>query len=156
MSDRGPGFPPLHELVPHRPPMLLLDEVVGHDERRTTCRTAARAAPPCPGSGPVPAWAALEYMAQCIAAHAGLCARSAGHPPRVGLLIGASRVAFHRAAFRSGQALTVVAEHVWGETALGSFACRVDDADTARPLAEGTLKVFAPADLGAFLAEAGR
>lgn len=153
MSELGASSLPLVDLVSHRPPMLLLDEVLAHDPRRTTCRTTIREDALFRGpDGLVPAWAGLEYMAQCIAVHAGLLARAEGRRPPLGLLIGSRRVDFHGAGFPCGQVLHVVAEHVWGETGLAAFECRVDDADTGRVLAEGALKVFAPDDVEAFMA----
>jgi predicted hotdog family 3-hydroxylacyl-ACP dehydratase len=99
--------------------------------------------------GHVPGWIALEYMAQCIGVHAGLEARASGEPPRVGFLVGSRRVDFHVPSFPCGRILRVVAEHVWGDTALGSFTCRVEEPATGTVLAEGVLKVFAPPDLAA-------
>jgi predicted hotdog family 3-hydroxylacyl-ACP dehydratase len=142
---------PLGELLPHRPPMVLLDGVVAHRPERTTCRTTVREAPGfhCP-DGRVPGWIALEYMAQCIAVHAGLRARAAGGTPRLGFLVGSRRVDFHAAAFARGQGLLVTAEHVWGDAELGSFSCRVEDAAGGEVLADGVLKVVAAdAALGA-------
>jgi predicted hotdog family 3-hydroxylacyl-ACP dehydratase len=153
VSDLGPSSLPLVDLLPHRAPMLLLDQVIAYDPHRTTCRATIREDALFLGpDGLVPAWAGLEYMAQCIAVHAGLRARAAGRPPPMGLLIGSRRVDFHVAGFPCGQILHVVAEHIWGETGLASFACRVDDAGTCRVLAEGALKVFAPDDVEAFMA----
>ncbi len=157
MSELDLSSMPLVDLVSHRAPMLLLDEILAHDPGRTTCRTTIREDALFRGpDGLVPAWTGLEYMAQCIAVHAGLRARAAGRRPPLGLLIGSRRLDFHRTGFPSGQVLHIVAEHVWGETGLAAFACRIDDADTGRILAEGALKVFAPDNVEAFMARMPR
>jgi predicted hotdog family 3-hydroxylacyl-ACP dehydratase len=144
---------PVADLLPHRLPMVLLEAVVEHATDRTVCVTTIgeNALFREPG-GLVPAWVGLEHMAQCIAAHAGLRARAVGEPPSVGFLIGSRRVAFHVAGFTPGQALTVTAKHLWGETGFASFACSVHDSHTGAILAEGTLSVFVPADPGSLAA----
>ncbi len=154
MSGGASSHASLAELLPHRPPMVLLDSVVEHDASRTVCTTTIgeNVLFREPG-GLVPAWIGLEYMAQCISAHSGLRARAAGEPPPVGFLIGSRRVEFHCAGFAPGQVLTVTARHVWGETGLGAFACSLHDAATGALMAEGTLNVFVPADLDALTTE---
>ena len=149
MSSEPSSRIPVADLLAHRPTMVLLEAVVQHSADRTVCvttigdNTIFRDA-----GGEVPAWVGLEYMAQCIAAHAGLRARADGKPPPVGFLIGSRRVAFHVAGFVPGQALIVTANHLWGETGLGSFACSVEDGGTGTLLAEGALNVFVPTDPG--------
>jgi predicted hotdog family 3-hydroxylacyl-ACP dehydratase len=147
----------LLDLVPHRPPMLLLDQLIEHDEHHTTCETTIGehtlfSRP----DGGAPVWVGLEYMAQCISVHAGLRARATGGRPRLGFLIGSRHVDFHVDGFARGQVLHVVAEEVWGGAEFGSFACRLYDPSTNAILAEGTLKVFAPADMEGFMAGAPR
>jgi predicted hotdog family 3-hydroxylacyl-ACP dehydratase len=89
----------------------------------------------------VPAWVAVEYMAQCVAAHGGLRARAAGDPVTIGFLLGSRAVTLHTPGFRPGQELEVEAAHVWGEQDFFSFACTVRDARTRVTLVEGTLAV---------------
>jgi predicted hotdog family 3-hydroxylacyl-ACP dehydratase len=83
------GFPPVRELVPQRPPMLLLDAVIAWDgATRSTCTaTVARRLAAGRRRG-MPAAALLEVMAQAVAALHGLRGRARGEPVRVGLLTG--------------------------------------------------------------------
>jgi predicted hotdog family 3-hydroxylacyl-ACP dehydratase len=74
----------------------------------------------------------------------------------VGFLIGSRRVLFHAAGFAPGQALTVTAKHLRGDSGLASFACSVYDADTGTVLAEGTLSVYLPKDLDSLAARTAR
>lgn len=151
---------PVAELLPHRAPMILLDAILEHTADRTVCVvTIGDDALFREPGGLVPAWVGLEHMAQCVAAHAGLRARAAGDPPPVGFLIGSRRVLFHAAGFAPGQALTVTATHLCGDsglTGLGSFACSVHDAGTGTVLAEGTLSVYLPKDLDSPAARTAR
>src|SRR5207247_882287 len=109
----GPTYPGIEEVLPQAGRMVLLTRIVGHTEERTTCAVEVSTASPFyDGQGGVPAWVALEYMAQCVAAHGGLrrpggrasggvvvtgmpglCPRGSDWPPvRTGLRAGRSGV----------------------------------------------------------------
>lgn len=120
------SFPAIHELLPHRPPMLLLDAVVAFDDESVECTVEIRESSTFfePGAG-VPAWVALEYCAQAIAAFAGLKARSAGGEPRIGLLVAARELTLQTQVFRAGQRLRIRARREFGEERVGRFACEV-------------------------------
>jgi predicted hotdog family 3-hydroxylacyl-ACP dehydratase len=92
----------------------------------------------------VPAWIGLEYIAQCIAAHGGLRARSRGEEIRIGFLLGSRRLEIRTSGFRPGQALAVRVEHVWGDRQLYSFACLIADLASGARLMEGLVNVFRP------------
>jgi predicted hotdog family 3-hydroxylacyl-ACP dehydratase len=67
-------------LVPHTGAMVLLDEVVAHDERHIRCRTRSHRDPanPLARGGMLPVFAGIEYAAQAMAAHFGLASGSTG------------------------------------------------------------------------------
>src|SRR6185369_5593006 len=81
-------FPPLADLVPHRPPMLLLDRVLAYSNEAVSCEVNIRPDSPFVEGALVPAVVALEYMAQAVAAFAGLTARIEKKEFRLGLLLG--------------------------------------------------------------------
>ena len=58
----------------------------------------------------VPAWAGVEYMAQTIAAHAGVEARARGEPPAIGFLLGTRAYSTSVEKFPNGSKLTVTVE----------------------------------------------
>ncbi|MEE2678588.1 MAG: glycosyltransferase [Myxococcota bacterium] len=138
------ALPEIASLVPHAGPMCLLSHVVEHTAERTVCavdpegselfRTSA---------GLVPAWVGLEYMAQGIAAHAGLIARLRGEAPRPGLFLGSRRTDIAVDAFRRDQRLEVTCRHLQGEGKLAWFACSIEDAADGKTLAQGRLSVYA-------------
>ena len=145
-------FPPVADVLPHRGPMVLLSRILEHSEQHTVCAVDIRAdALFVEPAGTVPAWIGLEYMAQCVAAHAGLRARARGEPVRTGFLIGSRRIDVRTSSFRVGQTLTVVATHTWGEQEAAAFACTLLDADSRTILVEGTLSVFRPRTLDGLL-----
>jgi len=76
-------------LLPQSGAMVLLDEVVAHDERTIACRASSHRDPgnPLVHEGVLPAWAAVEYAAQAMAAHFSVCAGASGRAT-IGLLGG--------------------------------------------------------------------
>lgn len=136
------AFPPVADVLPHAGRMVLLTRIVDHAEESTTCRVdAGPDAPFREPSGLVPAYVGVEYLAQCIAAHAGLRARARGEPVKPGLLLGSRRIDFRTDGFRAGQALLVSATRVWGERQMAVFAGVLRDEATGMALVEGTLSV---------------
>ena len=134
------SYPPIADLVPHRPPMLLLDRVLSYDGERVVCEVVLQSRSPFAVDGEVPALVGLEYMAQAIAAGAGLSARGRGRPGRVGFLLGCRELTIAVDAFQVGDRLTIEARRTWGETDIGSFACKVRRG--ADVLVEGALTVY--------------
>jgi predicted hotdog family 3-hydroxylacyl-ACP dehydratase len=119
------AFPTIAELLPHAPPMILLDEVVEAHPGRLLARVTLHAGSPFVDGDRVPALVAIEYMAQAIGAYAGLRARAAAEPVRIGYLLGTRELKLEVDAFRVGDALTVEVTHVWGDDQIGSFQCAV-------------------------------
>lgn len=119
------GLPPLAEVVPQRPPMILLDALLEWAPGRARC--AVRLGPDSPfmEKGRVRAVVALEYMAQAAAACAGMEARQAGLEPGEGLLLGSRDLELRVGHFSAGDALEVLVEREAGDERLVSFRCRV-------------------------------
>lgn len=144
-------YPPLEQLLPHRAPMILLDRVEEHAEGRIVCGLTLRDDSSFVENGSAPAVVATEYMAQCVAAYAGLKARRRGGEVRIGYIIGARLVEFEVASFEVGEKLSVRARHIWGDDILGRFDCSVEAGGTR--VASAILTVY-QGDIES--AEAGR
>jgi 3-oxoacyl-[acyl-carrier-protein] synthase I len=145
-------FPPVADVLPHQGRMVLLSHVLEHSRTHTAC--AVEIGPDAPflePGGSVPAWIGIEYMAQCVAAHAGLRSRARGEPAKIGFLIGSRRVEFLTDGFRVGQTLVAEATHTWGESESAAFACRLLDRASGALLVEGSLSVFLPPTLDRFV-----
>ncbi len=136
----GPGlrpqvaldWPDPGDILVHAAPMIWLRSVEWHDARETGCRVAVAdlGAFRDPDGG-VGAHVALEWMAQCVAAHAGLERRARGEAPCLGLLLGSKRVRFARAAYTGRESFRVVAVRSWGgDQGAASFDCRVEEIPT--------------------------
>jgi predicted hotdog family 3-hydroxylacyl-ACP dehydratase len=118
-------FPPIAELVPQAGAMILLDEIVDAEEGRIVARARLRPTSLFVEGDRVPALVSIEYMAQAIGAYAGLRARAAGEPVRVGYLLGTRELTLEIDGFDVGDEFLVEARHVWGDEQLGSFQCAV-------------------------------
>ena len=145
------GYPPIEELLPHRGVMLLLDGVSAADAGGIEAHATVRAgAWYVDEHGAMPAWIGIELMAQAVAAFAGLEGRRRGEAPRPGVLLGARAYRTRAGSFPRGERLRISAKiSDADESGFGTYACAIHGA--AGPLAEATLKVFAPPDFRAFI-----
>jgi predicted hotdog family 3-hydroxylacyl-ACP dehydratase len=116
----------LSELLPHRPPMILIDEIVSYDDASVVAAVTVREASLFGEAAGVPAYVGLEYMAQTCGAHVGALARDRGEPPRVGFLLGTRQYHAHVAWFRLGERLIVSAKVIYHDDQMGAFDCRID------------------------------
>ena len=121
--------------------MLLLDSVVSSTADQIVCRACVRQGNVFLRGDSMRSVVCLEYMAQAVAAFAGLHANGSG-PPRIGYLIAATRVTLQRERLCVGDELDVSATRVWGDSALGKFSCSVTCAGDL--VAEATVSVYQP------------
>ena len=135
-------FPAIAELLPQAGAMRLLERVLSHDAERTRCEVLPSRSALFQQGGRIPAWVAIEYMAQCAAADGSLRLRARGDAPRPALFVGARRVSFRCASFEPGQRLVVSAHHAAGRRDLLAFDCAVEDPAGGAPLVEGRLNVL--------------
>jgi predicted hotdog family 3-hydroxylacyl-ACP dehydratase len=120
--------------------MLLLDRVLAYDGECVVCETVLGPTSPFVDQGQVPAIVGIEYMAQAIAAGAGLSARDKGEASRMGFLLGCRSLTIAVDAFQVGDRLTIEARRTWGEKEIGSFACKVRRGQEI--VVEGALTVY--------------
>ena len=132
---------PVRELLPHDPPMVLLDRAISFEDATFIAEVDVRGdSVLCQGDG-VPGWVGIEYMAQAVAAHAGCKARLDGKPPAIGYLLGTRSYKCSVAAFPVGETLEVHIESLYVEMGLGAFACKIDMGET---VASATINVYRP------------
>ena len=144
--DCPAGSLPIAEVLPHSGNMILLERVLEHARDATACSVAIAAQTLfVQGDGSVGSWVGVEYMAQCVAAHAGLHARAMGKQPRVGYLVSSRRLRFHAPRFVPGQELRISVAQLWGgQQGMVSFECKVEDASSGALLVEGRLNCYLP------------
>jgi predicted hotdog family 3-hydroxylacyl-ACP dehydratase len=149
-------YPPIEQLLPHRPPMILINRMVDATEMGSICEVTIGPQTLFLERAGVPAFVGLEYMAQAVAAYGGYKSYRAGEPVGVGFLLGTPQLTIHCQFFALGQTLKVEVTHVWGHNELMQFHCTIHDALTGKFLQQADLNVFKPKDLQSFLHEVGR
>ncbi len=133
---------PAAEFVLHREPMLLLDRLVDVGAEYAICewQVCDKIRFFVAGLG-VPAYVGVEYMAQCVAVHAGARARVQGLAPPLGFLLGTRHYKATVQYFETGVMYsTKCKELIRDDQGMGSFECRIfwDD----KVIAEGRLAVL--------------
>ena len=119
---------PVESLVPHRPPMSLLDEIVSCDMKEGTLSAAFSARREWAEN-----WSAIEYMAQAAAALAGAADRAGGYegPPKPGFLLGTRKMGLDFDRFEPGKRYIARARSVLIDEEAGSisvtFTCSKTD-----------------------------
>ena len=146
----------LEDLLPHRPPMVLIDEVESFDfeKKRLVARVTITEKQLFYTAGGVPNWVAIEYMAQTAAALVGYYDRhvAPGQPVRPGLLLGTRKLDLKLERFEAGKTYHVVAENAFSDSDAASFVCRIED-DTGETVATANLNAYRPPDMEQFLKE---
>jgi predicted hotdog family 3-hydroxylacyl-ACP dehydratase len=127
-------LPPIVDLLPHDPPMVLLDEVRSFSETEIECVVTISDGAPFVHEGKVAAIVALEYMAQASGVFLGVTAFSESGKIKRGYLLGAREMDLNADYFRAGETLHVLSKHLWGKEDMASFECTVmrDDECVAR------------------------
>ena len=123
IDSMDPSIP----LVPHQPPMRLIDAVLEAGSEH--CTALARVDPQAwyaDPDGAMPAWFGLELMAQAIAAYGGLHKRAQGGEPRTGYLLGTRAYTCSRPSFPPGCELRIHAKLKYlDDSGLSAFACAI-------------------------------
>lgn len=136
---------PLADLLPHAPPMVLLDRVVAYDGQSLEAEVTIRESSmfferELKG---LPAWICIEYMAQAIAALGGLRARELQHGPRIGFLLGTRKLLLHEKILFANQTYRVLVQQVFHDKAgLANFGCTLLCGQQL--CAEASVNVFVP------------
>ena len=147
---------PLEDLLPHRPPMVLIDGVESFDAAamRLVARVTIREDQLFYVEGGVPNWVAIEYMAQAAAALVGYHDKllAPDRPVRPGLMLGTRKLDLRLARFEAGKTYHIMAENVFNDADAASFACRIED-ETGETVATATLNAYRPPNMEQFMKE---
>ncbi|NND00086.1 MAG: 3-hydroxylacyl-ACP dehydratase [Gammaproteobacteria bacterium] len=136
--------PQILELIPHRPPMLLINalESVSADASSADVLIDRHAPFFQPGLG-VPSWVGLEYMGQTAALIAGYQLREGLVKPNLGFLLGCRFYHAYQEYFDPSTRLSVSCNQaaLVGES-LATFNCTISKGSSDQILAEASLSVF--------------
>ena len=140
---------PLDDVLPHRKPMVLIDEIVAFDAAAGSLTAAVTATREwCEN------WTAIEFMAQTAAALAGKVDRLGGYegPARPGFLLGTRRLDLDLDRFEIGARYLVTATCAFSDAETASFECVVTQARDGAVVAKATLNAYRPQDIRGFMA----
>jgi predicted hotdog family 3-hydroxylacyl-ACP dehydratase len=112
-------------LIPHSGRMVLLDRIVEFDGNNLTAEMTVRDDGLFGNEKDIPAWAGIEYMAQAVAAYAGIKSKLAGEPIKLGYLLGTRRYNSNISSFSVGAALTIHIKNIIQDDRLGVFDCSI-------------------------------
>jgi predicted hotdog family 3-hydroxylacyl-ACP dehydratase len=138
-------LPDIDALIPHRPPMRLIDRVIEIEGDTITALASVPANGPFVSAGAdPPGYVVVEMMAQTVGAWDGWQRRQRGDGPEVGFLLGTRRLRCDRPTLVPGTTVRIEARMLFSDGELASFACTAREGG-AEPFAEATLNVFCPA-----------
>lgn len=136
---------PIAELVPHSGRMLLIDGVDAVGDDWVTCHVHIHENSMFLEDQGVSTLVAIEYMAQSIAALAGIRAKKNGDAVRIGLLLGTRTFKSNNSYFPLGSTVSIRVEEVFFETdGLAVFKCQAKSGDIE---ATCQLNVFHPKNI---------
>lgn len=142
----------LAELLPHAGNMILLERIEHYDEESIVAYLTVRDG--ClfsQADGSYPAYLGVELMAQAIAAYAGLKARHAGDPVRLGFLLGTRKYESNVSCFPLGSELRISARRsLEDDSDMGVFECELtsDDIQVC-----ARLNVYRPNNVASYIQE---
>ena len=141
---------PITELVPHRPPMLLIDRLLADDAELIRVEAVIKPDQLFLTEQGMPAWVGVELMAQTMAAWAGLRSVQSGKPVKLGFLLGTRRYDCTRSFFPVGARIEIEArQELLAENGLGVFICKMFL--EGELLASAQLNAFQPPNVDDYL-----
>ena len=117
-------YPALRSLLPHRPPMILIDELVHCGPQEVVCAVTIRDDAPFVTDGRLPALISIEYFAQTVAAFYGYISQSS-EQFTMGMLLGTRELELHTDFLHVGDALTITGRELWSGGNLAQFRCEL-------------------------------
>lgn len=159
------AFPPPEALLPHRAPMVLVDRVCAFDAAAQTLTAETEISPQSlffdARLGGVPAYVAIEYMAQTVGCFAGLfdLAQTPPRVPAVGFVLGTRKFDAAQSVLPPGT-YKICVRALFFEDEIASFDCALfrggndfpENAENCAgtPLCTAALNAFRPRDLEKF------
>ena len=145
---------PILDLLPHAPPMALLDRATYISEDEFESEVVIRPDSEFCDGEKVGSWVGIEYMAQSIAAFASAEAVLKGESVKVGFLLGSREYRCKTPYFKVGAALRIrVKKVIHDPNGLSVLECSLSQAGQAEAEVVSNLTVYEVPDLQSYLKE---
>ena len=119
-------FPSIAQLIPHREPMILLDEMLDWSPGQSKCRVTVREDARFVEEGRLETPFMIEHMAQAVAVCLGYEAFRGGNGIRVGMIVSCRTFESFTAGAEVGEVLIVSAEQRGANASVSGFECKVE------------------------------
>lgn len=140
---------PVADLITHSGDKILLGQVLEYDQEQLVAQAQVQPDSVYLRGAGEPPWLGLEYMAQAVAAFAGVRRREAGGTPKVGMLIGTRKYRCQLKSLPVGLKMRIEVKALFeDEQGLSVFECRIIGDEL---IAEANLNVFQPPNIDSFL-----
>ena len=139
-------IPKIHDLVPHKGEMNLIDEIQTITENQLQA-TADLSKPNIffSNSGLLPCFVGIEYLIQGFSALAGYKRYLEGLKPNIGLLLGTKRCEVHFPLFPLDSVLQICVNEVFAEEPIGVMDGQITVNDIV--FVEGRFKAYQPKNI---------
>lgn len=130
------------EVVPQSGGMILIDDILDYNDNSLLASvTITDSSLFVDGTNGVPGWVGIEYMAQAVAAWAGIQAKARNESIKLGFLLGTRRYVANKSYFSIGSRLLITVRQTYCDNELGVFDCKIEDNQL---IAEAALNVYQP------------
>jgi len=144
---------PITEVIPHRAPMVLIDQLEQYDKESAICAVTITTDSPFYDAQQqgVASYIGNEFMAQSIAAFSGAHALDEGRAVTIGFLLGSRKYKTFQPYFRLAEKYLITINELYQEeSGLSVFDCEILDANQ-QVVAKANINVFQPKDAETFL-----
>lgn len=135
--------------LPHESPMVLVEDVYDVSEEHIVCGALVSKegilAPFLNSQFELPAWFAIEMMAQSIGVWSGFFGKKQQLEPKLGMLLGSRAFKSSLSEFPCGAQLLIKAEALLQDDKLASFDCSLSIGEEV--IVRAKLNVYQPDDL---------
>jgi len=141
------------EVLPHRAPMILIDQLDKYDEESASCSVTIGKHSPFfdLNHQGVASYIGNEYMAQAIAAFSGAHSLDKQGEVTIGFLLGSRKYKTFQPYFRLGEKYLITINELYKEeSGLSVFDCEIIDVKQ-NVIAKANINVFQPKDAESFL-----
>ena len=118
----------INKLIPHRPPMRLIDKFISYQNETVHCQTKITENNLflSVDKSFIPHWIGIEIMAQTAATYGKVSSQNTSDEPEVAFLLSTRNYKSNIKKYKIGAVLDVFAECLILDSGTGVFSCRIE------------------------------